>query len=247
MNMEMNFSGDSAAIARIKAKGIKLPMMITKETRMAVNIKTGVLGSVNDFPIVLSLKDEISKKTVNDNDSNEAPDPLIGQSIYGQCTADGKMRIDSISGKIIDDQTKNAISTSISKLLNQMQFPTNPMKIGDTFNQKEPFNLPIAGSNINMTIDIVYKLVSVEGNVAYFDLDESMDFDMSIEKNGTSMLIKGNGKGNGKLVYDIKGNYSIDRNSDLKVNYAMQLGKLQVAAEGEISTTIKTQMSALVN
>jgi len=106
MNMKMNFSGDSASMARIKAKGIKLPMIMINETSMNADIKTGDIKSNNNFPIVLLFKDQATKKTVNGAESNDPPNPIIGISIYGQYTTDGKMRIDSISGKTIDEQTK---------------------------------------------------------------------------------------------------------------------------------------------
>lgn len=245
MNMKMNFSGDSASMARIKAKGIKVPMIITSETNMDADIKTGNIKSGNSYPIVLLFKGQTTQKTINGVESNEPPNPMTGQAIFGQYTADGKMQIDSISGKVLDEQTKQAIGSGISNMINQMQFPTTPMKVGDTFNQQVPFNLPMASADLKATIDIVYKLTSVDGNLAHFDLDESMDLNMSTEKNGTTLNVKGDGKGNGKLVYDIKDNYAASRNADLKMHYEMLVGKLTIDAEAEITSTTQTKMSAL--
>lgn len=245
MNMEMNISGDSATMAGIKAKGIKLPMIATQQTIMDADIKTGAVKTDNTFPISIYYKDITAKKIINGTESKDAPNPIIGQTIFGQYSTYGKLQIDSMSGKNIDDQLKAALTTTISNMLNQMNFPENPMKIGDTFTQNVPFSMPLAGMNMEATIKIIYKLTSVEKNLAYFDLDESMDMDMSTERNSVNINMKATGAGNGKMIYDINDNYSPTHSTAMKMDYKMLMGKLTMTGSADISSNYQTKMSYL--
>jgi hypothetical protein len=245
MNMEMIFSGDSATMKKIKEKGIKSPMEMTTKSDMEFDVETGVLKSGEMFPIVLYYKKIDSRSVLNGNEKDDAANPMLGQKIYAQYSTDGKIKVDSIPGKEIDDQLKEVFANTLDKLLNTMHFPDSPLKIGDTFAQDIPFNMPIAGMNIGLTIKVIYKLTSVENNIAYFDLDESLDMDITQTQNGLS--VKGSGAGQGKMTYDIKGNFSPTRTATLKMKYTMLAGKITVSTSANVSATTLTQMSAAAN
>jgi hypothetical protein len=240
MNMEMNMSGDSATMQQIQAKGIKLPMLITSVTNMDMSIKTGLVAADNSFPIVMNYNSIVSKKTLNGTETSDPPNPLLGQKMFGQYTPDGKLKIDSISGKTLDEQTKATITTAVGKMVNQIHFPDHPLKIGDTFTQEVPFDMPMAGSNMQLTIKIIYKLTAVDKKSAFFDLEESMDMNSS----STEMTMKGAGTGSGTLVYDINNNWATTLNSNLKMNYQMQAGKFAITGDATISSTHQTKISA---
>jgi len=245
MNMEMNVSGDSTVMASIKAKGTKLPIIVNSESSTEFDAKTGAVRADNLFPIAIRFKNRTEKKTVNGVVSNESSNPLVGQTIFGHYSTGGKIQVDSISGKTLNDEVKEALATMIGNLLNEMHFPESPMKIGETFTQEVPFNLPLAGTSMEATIKIIYKLTSVDKNLAYFDLDESMNIDMSTEKNSVTINVKGAGKGSGKLIYDINNNYAPTRSAGLKMNYQMEMGKLNMTGSAQILSTTETKMSAL--
>jgi hypothetical protein len=243
MNMEMNVTGDSAGMARLKAKGIKLPMTIGTESKSSYTIKTGSVKSDQSYPIMLTVNSYGTKKTVNGAVTNSDPNPMLGQHVYGEYNADGKMDLDSISGTVLNDQIKQAILKSINSMINQLHFPDSPLKIGDTFTQDIPFKLPLGIVNLNATIKIIYKLTTVKNNRAYFDMDESMSMDMYQGQNEVTMTVKGSGKGMGTLVYDINNNFAPLRNANLKMNYEMLTRQLTITGSASISTTQATSIS----
>jgi hypothetical protein len=243
-NMEMNISGDSATMEKIKAKGIKLPMLIKTSTDMDVIIKTGAPKADNTFPIAINYNNIISKKVMNGVESTDGASPLIGQTIFGQYTTDGKIQIDSISGKTLNDEIKTVLTKTISNLINQLQFPDHALKIGETFTQDVPFSLPIAGLNMALTIKIIYKLKSVEKNMAYFDLDESMDMDMSMKKDNNNVTMKGTGIGTGTMAYDIDKNLASSRSTNFKMNFQMLMGKLSMSGNAVMESVIQTKIAA---
>jgi hypothetical protein len=240
----MNFSSDSATMAKLKAKGMKSPMTMTSGSNIDVDITTGVAKADNFFPIAIYYKDMTSKNTLNGAETNAAPNPLTGQTILGSYSTDGKIRIDSISGSKTNDQIKTMLTKLITSMLNQLKFPDKPLKIGETFTQQVPFSLPVAGTNIDATVNIVYKLKSVENGLANFDLDESMTMDISTEKSGTTLTVKGSGSGAGTMTYNIKENYSPLRTGNLKMTYTMMVGGLKMAALANISSSTQTKLSA---
>ena len=203
---------------------------------MSMLIKTGSAKPDNFFPIALSYKNIVSTKTLNGNETPDAPNPLLGQTIYGRYSLDGKMQIDSMSGKSMDDQFKNSIKTVIDNLVNQIHFPDKPLSIGETFTQQVPFNLPLGGMNMQFNIQIIYKLISIDKESAYFDIDESLNFDMSTQKDGKTMQGDGTGKGDGKLVYNIANNFPTSMNTNLNFNFKMQTGALTIIAKAKMTS-----------
>jgi hypothetical protein len=244
MNMEINFSGDSAIIENMKESGMKSPMVMASKKTMNVDITTGAIKTDNYFPISIYYKDIISKNVVNGAESATPQNPLEGKKILGRYSTDGKMQIDSILGTQINNELKNTVAKLIDNMINQLHFPDKPIKIGETFTQQLPFSLPVAGTSIDAIINIVYKLKSVESGIAIFDLDESMTMDITTDKNGKTLTLKGAGAGAGTMTYDIKGNYSPFRTANLKMTYTMQIGKLSMAASANIASTTQTKLSA---
>jgi hypothetical protein len=239
MNMDMDFKGDSAILEKIKASGTKVPMAMTNSTKMEMSINTGALKPANAFPITFNYSGVESKVSVNGDEKVSPPSPIIGQTIYGEYTTDGKMRLDSISGKI-DDQLKQTVMAGITNLLNQMKFPDKPMSIGETFNQEVPFSLPVAGMNMSSTIKIVYKLISVDKNSAYFDTIQSMDFDVNTEKDGVKMIGKGKGAGDGKLVYNLAQGFATEMTSNLGFDLTMNVSNITIIAKAKMVSINKT-------
>lgn len=245
MNMEMNFLGDSASLKKIKDKGIKLPMIISSVTNMDFSIKTGELKNDKSYDVEIAYKDINSKQTVNGTEKEPQANPLKGETIFGNYTSDGKIHVNSMSGGSLDDQVRQQLEEMMENLVNQIKFPDQPMKIGDTFNQEIPFVLPVVGENLRATIKIKYKLTKIENDLAYFDLDESMDLNLSKQKDSQTITVNGNGIGNGNLTYNTKKNYASVRNATLIMNYKMLVGAITVTGKANISSTTETKSTSL--
>ena len=115
---------------------------------------------------------------------------------------------------------------------------------GETFTQESPINLPIAGLNMQFAVKIVYKLTKISNNVAYFDLDESMDPNMSGKKGSVNMTATGTGAGKGSLSYDIAQNYPSILNTNLDFKIKMLIGDLTMNCTAKMSSVNKTEVAA---
>lgn len=243
MDMNMNVSGGEREMDKIKAKGIKLPMIMNSTKTLDANIKTGAVKTESTFPIEIKYIDLTAKITLNGTEKPSPPSPLIGQTIYGEINSEGKIKVDSLSGKTLDENLKNTLTSVASNLINQTQFPEKALNIGDTFIQEVPFNLPIAGINMQMKIKIIYKLTAVENSSAYFDLDQTLNFDISTKKDSTIMTVKGTGNGEGKLVFSIDNYYPTSMKSSIDFNYQMSVGNMEMTGKAKIISNHQTKIS----
>lgn len=244
MNMAMDVQGTAAEMQAVKDKGIKLPMQMTSKTSMGATIKTGNLKSDNYFPLVITYDNVIVDKTMNGEAKPSPPNPLNGLSIICRYSTGGKIQVDSVPGKAIDNEMKDVLTKTISSFVNQLHFPDRPMNIGDTCSQQIPFSMPVPGINIQMTIKVLYKLVSLKNDLANFDVTESLNMDMTTQQAGKTMALTGNGSGNGTMLYDIKQNIPTSTNIDFKMNYRMLMGDLVMLGDATIMSQHTTSVTS---
>lgn len=218
LNVEMNVTGDWAMIKQMKGAGQAFPMVMLMETGTTGDIKTGAINPANKIPFTMTMQTQPSKMTMNGKET-PIPMPATNETIFGTYTTDGKMTLDSIAGKKIDDLTKATMIKMIDGMKAAVNFPTTPMKIGDTFTQDTPMDLPIAGMASKINSKTTFKLVSIDNNKAYFDLT----YDLSMDMNGSAIAMKMAGGGDGKMVYDIVASYPTAMQSNMNVNYSMTL------------------------
>jgi hypothetical protein len=144
--------------------------------------------------------------------------------VYGHVGADGKLNADSVGGSKLKDTSQKKMEQMINAFQNKIKFPDHPMRIGDTFVQDMPFNLPGAGNGLEANAKATYKLVNITDGKAYFDVEQNMD--MSIPIKGESITLTGSG--GGKLVYDIKNSFPIDYKTDVILKFEGKIKTLQI-------------------
>jgi hypothetical protein len=217
MNMEMNVEGDTAMINKIKKSGQTFPMVMTIATTTSANIKTRALAA-DKIPFTMTMQSQSGKMTINGKE-NTMPVPVSNENIYGFYTTDGKMDIDSIAGKKVNAALKENMIKLMEGIQAKVKFPDKLMKVGDTFTQSMPIDIPIAGFSAKMNNTITYKLTAIENNKAHFDLKYDMVSDMS----GQQISITMTGGGDGKFVYDIPASYGVDMISNMNINYSLSM------------------------
>ncbi|RKR81131.1 hypothetical protein BDD43_1275 [Mucilaginibacter gracilis] len=221
MNMEMNISGDSATINQIKS-GQSFPMIMNAQSAVNGDIKTGLVNAVNKIPFTMTMKTLASKMNINGKE-NPMPVPATSTVMYGTYTADGKMNLDSIAGTKATDEIKNSMTTTIKGIQAIVKFPEKPMKIGDSFTQDTPMDLPIADMQLKLISKTTYKLTAIEDNIAYFDAVYDITMDVAGNAAGMAMAMNMTGDGDGKLVFDIKANYPTSIKKNMNINYNMTM------------------------
>jgi hypothetical protein len=234
MKLNVNLNGDTALISKLKSQGITQPVNANLAIGINGNIKTGALGADNTFPLNMDYK--VANLTVNANGKDVPIPPKVTEKdikIMGHITQDGKIKIDSAEGKKINDTTEKKMQQMMDMIQKQIQFPDRPLKPGDTFTQEAPTNLPISGdNNIQLNGGVTYKLVSISGGKAYFDMVPTFSMSFKVK----TMAISVTGTGTGKMVYSIKDNFPLSKDGSFNLRIKVTSNKLNVDGTAVITS-----------
>jgi hypothetical protein len=241
--------GMKMEMSQIPAKGKKSPKQVANtqmktatDATITYDIKTGASKSTGAIPVTFKYVDMTSKSTMNGKEIAAPKNPMIGKQLFGEYSAEGKMHIDSVEGAGKNDQLKQMLTQVVNKMQTQIKFPEKALKIGETFNQDIPFAMPAAGMDMQMMVKMSYKLKAIKNNLAYFDIVQTLNFNMN--KTGTKMVVNGTGSGAGKMVYNISQNYPEVYDSNLDMKYNMMMGTATMASKIAIISEIKNQIKA---
>jgi hypothetical protein len=233
---KVDLSGDTAVLAKMKSEGLSSPLAMNMDMKMSGTTKTGESGTNQAFPIKMDFK--FGNVSADLNGKNiPVPSAKLGQgvSIYGHVGSDGKINADSIGGAKKADTSQEKVTKLMNMIQKQIQFPDHPMKIGETFTQEMPMSVPVSGSNMDISSQVVYKLVSISDGNAYFDVQQTMN--MSVPIAGATINI--NGSGTGKLIYSIKDNFATDYNTNVNLKVTGQIKTLKIDATAQMTMGYK--------
>lgn len=217
--MIMDVSGDSAAVRKLKNEGQKFPMIMNMENNVGMDIKTAMPNAQNRIPAVTNIRIQDIKMTVN-GQTTPLPNILKSQVMYGSYSPVGTTFVlDSLAGKKLGDTLTQKMQKTFENYQSKIQFPNTPMKVGDTFTQDLPLNIPLISTPSDVKAKTIYTLRSIEGNKAFFDTKNNLD--MALNLQGISMTVVGDG--NGKMVYDITSNYATSITMNMNLNYTMNM------------------------
>jgi len=223
LNATANLSGDPEALNKLKQQGMTQPLNMVMTLEMAGTGKTGAINAEKKFPI--NYQYEPAKISGNLN-GKELPIPAkkTGVSVQGFVDENGKITLDSLNNQKLNDSVTRAMAMKMmSTIQSKISFPDKPMKVGDSFTQSVPFNIPAGGSNLDINVSITYKLINIQGNTANFDLIQAVD--MKLDVKGAKINISGTGTG--KLVYDIGENYPTTMTGDMTMKFNLDTEKLK--------------------
>ncbi|MFD2163138.1 hypothetical protein ACFSJU_12100 [Paradesertivirga mongoliensis] len=236
IRMEMDFDVDPAKKKEMEGTGMKLPMQMNMLQDMRLSTKTGAMQADKRIPMTMTYDKVGITMTMNGNEMKQ-PDKFAGMTIKAYATEGGKVSIDTIEGNT-DEATKAGIQKMVSDVLKAVEFPNKALKIGDTFTQEVPMEMPVSGTILNMLVNATYTLKEIKGTQALFDYTQTVDMNMKMEKGNSSA--KGSGKGT--MVYDMPANYITDTTGDMSMNMSMNMGEMVM----KMNLTAKTSVKAKV-
>lgn len=231
MNMEMNVKADSATLAKINESGQQFAMLMQMKSDMGTTMKTGK-ETGNSMPLTISYDKVISNGTLNGKTMPAPANPMLNQKIIGKIL-NGKMQVDSIPGQSLSTEQKEAITSTVNNMMNYIKFPEKPLAIGESFTQEVPMNMPIAGISMEMKIKVVYKLLAIKNDIAYFDLDQSLAANIKNQE----MVMTMQGSGDGKLEYSITNSFFKNTTSNLKFSYDMKIKEINMIGKADVIST----------
>jgi len=230
LSANVNLSGNDTIVAKLQEQGMSLPITLHFAMKMKGDMKTGSKHADGIFPISMKYSfDDLS----GDINGKSFPIPMdklkTGVQMYGHIEPGGIFLADSVGGQKINDTSAQSVSKMMDMVQKNIKFPDHPMKIGESFTQDMPLNIPVAG---NMKIDskVVYKLVNIADGKAYFDIQQTMDMSMPIQGSVISL----SGSGAGKMVYNIKDSFATAYSTDMDLKFTGDIKTLKIDASAKM-------------
>ncbi len=215
MNLNTDLSKVPQIADQLTKQGISEPINAVMVMELTGAINTGTASADKTFPFTMNVN--MPSMTVNVN-GKQMPIPMPKASatnIFGHISAEGRMSVDSLNGKKIPDSVAQKTLGMMNNMFKMVKFPDHPMKIGESFTQQIPFDIPML-SGLSNNIATTYKLVSIDGNKANFDVTQDMNMHMDVKG---KVNINLTGGGTGKMVYDISNNFfsTYTTNSNMQI------------------------------
>lgn len=234
-SLNIQFNADSSVLNRMKSKGVANPLTENDTIRSEAIITTGDSTAGGRFP----LTSEIS--FINKN----IP-PGEKMVLYGSATASTTPDLDSMA-IIPSSKESDAVKEQLFQVLRNMfrytQPPDRPFHIGDTASGDIMMPMNLFGIQMKLKIHSLYKLISIENNIASFDMDYAISMDITGSQN---VIANGNGGGSGKgnFTYDVVNKYFPFNESNIQMQAMMQF--YNPAENQNIKMNMKENMHSIV-
>ncbi|WP_420604226.1 hypothetical protein [Flagellimonas sp.] len=216
----MNMNGDEATMNQMANSGMEFPIKMEQKTNATLTNITGKMDSQGNIPMSISYDKMEMEMSMNGKDVS-TPNVFEDVTLYGKYLAGSKMQIDSISGNDIDQNMKSVLESALEQVQKQIHFPEHPIAIGDEFENEIPMSFPMGNmAPMEMIIKTTYNLQQIENEIAFFNIDQSIE----LESQQPSMTIKAEGAGSGKMLYNITNNYMSKYETKLPMKMLMQMG-----------------------
>lgn len=201
---------------------------------MIVENTTGEAAG-DSLPFVMIYKEFDQMMVMNGDTLPSMANPLLDASIEGWYDKSDKLKthIVSMDGIALPPGTGEQMMASIEGLSGQVNFPDYPLKIGDSFTQKVPFNMPVGNGSGNIELKITYTFKKVAGQKAYFDSVHEMVIDAGIEESD----INATTGGTGTMIYDLETGIVVSTTSKMDMVMKMeQPGGFRMNMSGKVFT-----------
>ncbi len=162
----MTYKGSKDVMRALEAKGIENPTRNVTTSDIDVTIKTGKMTSDGKFQMVFEYLRYLK--------GDKSPLPP-GTKLYGTTGLNKVPQIDSVSGDL-SAEFKESLIKGVESIFENYKMPARQMKVGDSFEQITPVNMPISGMTITMEIKTIYKLTKVVDNKAFFKVKQTYTF-----------------------------------------------------------------------
>ncbi|MBW8330954.1 MAG: hypothetical protein K0M40_02955 [Prolixibacteraceae bacterium] len=228
----ITYSGQEIAMRKLKSMNVKNPMISKVRTKNDTELVTGKSSADSSFQVSLTYK-----KTMSLDGKNEIPE---GTVMHGKIKGKELPTFSKVVSGMLDFDQKVQLLQAVRNNFEQFDFPEKRLKIGDQFSIDRPMTMPMEGSTIEIIVTTTYKLLSINNNLAQFELSQSYLMTPKTMDNSFT----GTGSGKGQLSYDIESclitDYSIK--TDLKMNKKLDYYEFDLKTINEFS-----QQTKLVN
>jgi len=187
----ITYSGQEIAMQKLKSMNIQNPTVSKVKTKNNAELITTERLKDNRIPLSLTYK-----KTMSLDGKAEIPEGTI---IFGEIKNDQLPFFNAVASSSLNKDQQKQLLEIVRNTYDQFKFPEQKLKIGDQFSMDRPVSIPMEGSVINTVITTSYKLVTINNDLAQFEINQK--YKMTPQMMDNSFTGKGTGKG--QLSYDI--------------------------------------------
>lgn len=235
----INFTGPEEVIEQIKASGVSLPMKVTSEQEIETTTECGTANTDGIYPFKITYEKVKTVQSIPGVESPVAPSPLTGMSLYGKLNAASKLTVDSVVGDQATEDIKMLLKDMLEKMMEQLVLPDTVLKVGESFEQRTPMTMPTGtGQQFDMVIITHRTLTKVDGDLAYFDVKQTVNLDMETEA-GT---MEAEGGGTGSEIHDLNHGFVTDYRGELVIGLTMPIQGMIMTAEVKSVTSNQTSI-----
>lgn len=227
---DITYLGSDEFISRLREAGVANPTKSEQITIIKSAIQTNTSKDGKRFPIRMKITDA----TMN-NVKNEV---LNGITFVGSCGYTGLPKFDAIESSKLSADEEASVLEIIQNTFTQLDIPETTVRVGDSFSQIRPFNLPMGDQKLAMDIKIDYKLISITNNTANFDLQIFYTFNID----GNNKTLSATGGGIGKMTYDVANFYITSYQSDSDIMMLVKKDKFDI----EIKTKSISKLTSTI-
>jgi len=225
---EVRYEGKEKAMNKLRSMGVKNPNILSRASQSEMVLKTEKLLD-NYIPVKLEI--------VKSSGSEAQPDISQGISVNGESVNGNMPEFSSIaSGKspVIDEKV---FLQSLQSNFSRLNLPEKKLNIGEQFTVESSLTIPMEKSHVEIAVSTIYKLKSVEGGLANFEITQN--YQMSQLRMDNSFA--GVGEGSGKLTYSAADNMvtSFEMKSRLEINKKLENFLFVLKTKSEFSQKIE--------
>ena len=235
----VSLSGNEQLIAQVEQNGTTFPMAINNSSLLNVTINTGKPDKSDFYPAKVFYTQGHNIISTNGQQTKETS-PFSGMVVNGIYDADHNFSIETTENFQLDEYLKEEIKKSMDDIQLILNFPTEGMEVGDQFVESKPMSLPLVGlGNANLNILSTYILKKVEKDMAYFDIEQTVE----VTNDDKTKDINVHGSGDGKVEYDVKNTVISSFDNDIFIELNLSVNAVLVNSKSNIKTQYRIDVS----
>lgn len=202
------------------------PMVQESGSKMTSTVTTGA-ATAGEIPFSMVIAVE---------PGTQGAEQMDGAKFIGKISKDGAMSIQTVESEKMLPQMKDMMKGMMESTLSKNLLPIKTLKVGESFTEETPIEMPMSGFTMKLKDVATYKLEKVEGRKAHFTQNHIVTLDMDVE--GQNM--KGTGTGTGTLVYDLDKNFTLENNTNMKMEMGFEAQGMQVNLKTDTIAKVTT-------
>lgn len=217
----------------IKEKYKGKPIVSNSESINESVIKTAAMENGKLFYVTEFTKSATTQDL--EGETKTTPSEIEGARVYGHYDDKKQNVIDSIVKKDMKAETRKMIGDMQKQVHDNIKYPEKPMKIGESFKNDVPFDIPMGeAGTMKMATTVIYTLKKIKDDKAFFDIKTTVTMLSELK----DIKMTASGGGTGKMEYDIPNKICALYDSDTTMNMDMDMKVMKTKAKVQAKTIV---------